>query len=127
MSCKRITKKADIVCVGNLDELITLYTRDIQPPTNVKYTEKLSGGIDVWAMVKTTAGTEIFDSTNQLIGNATHQFIIRYDDTITAEHWLEFDTRYFDVLDIEKLNENKRFMILRCSERGKTSSRVNLV
>lgn len=128
MSCnRRIKQKADKVCIGSLNSRIIIYDRDItaSSTSSVSYTETLSGAVTVWAMVRTITGKDIFDGVN-VIGTATHEFYIRYRDGITAAKWVEYNSKYYDILSVENLNEENGFLKLNCNIRGEKNKTANL-
>jgi head-tail adaptor len=127
---KRIEKK---VCIGSMNKLIRLKVRSLTPPLGdtPDFGETFSQLVDVWAMVETIVGEEIFDDSNvrRLI---THDFYIRYLQDITFELWLLYPAQigntkelYFDILKVENLNMENEFLKLRCSDRGDATKQVN--
>lgn len=98
---------------------ILIQSRDIAPPDfdSPDFDETFSAGDPVRAIIKTLRGKTFFDgvSTDQLI---THEFCIEYRPGITAEVWVEYDGRRFDVLQVENCCEANKRLILMCSERG---------
>ncbi|GAH16987.1 unnamed protein product [marine sediment metagenome] len=126
MSCKRITKKASKVCIGDLNKKILLYDRNIKASsTDTKFDEDLDNVISVWSMIKTNSGKDIFDGT-EIIGSATHEFYIRYRTDLTNESWLEYNSNYYNILSFENLNEESDFLKLNCAIRGDKTKKVNL-
>lgn len=124
--CVSIKKPLRSVCIGDMRDKVTLQTRTITPPTNgsVDFTEVFNADNIVWAMVETREGKEIFDGTN-LKGVATHYIYIRYIPNTTFEKWVKFNCKYYDIIDIQDLDERHEFYLLRCSERGTTSNLSN--
>jgi SPP1 family predicted phage head-tail adaptor len=110
-----------------MNQLIKIHVRTITPPSDdgVDFGEVLSGTQEVWAAIHTTNGSEVFDGTN-LLGIATHIFYIRSLTNQTAEDWVEYNGEYYDILNVEDLNEEGRFQALKCNLRGSTSQPVNL-
>ena len=127
MSCnRRIKQKADKVCIGSLDSRITIYDRGITPSsTGTGFSEELSGAIYPWAMVKTTSGKEIFDGVD-VIGTVTHEFIIRYNSSVTAANWIEWKSEYYNILSTENLNGKGEFLKLFCNIKGSKNKTANL-
>jgi len=125
--CITIKKPKQGICVGDMRDRVTVYVRTATPSrTNgVDLSEVLSSAVTVWAAVTTKEGKEIFDGTN-LKGVATHWIYIRYLSGLTAEKWVEYNGEYYDIIDVQNLDERGDFMLLRCSVRGTTSNPVNL-
>lgn len=98
---------------------ITLQNRDISAPIfgSADFDELFSGDQDVQAIVNTERGKTIFDgvATDRPI---THKFCIEYLSGVTAETWVSFNGRRFDIVDVENCCEENRVLILRCTERG---------
>ncbi len=102
MSCKKITGRNRQVCIGSLNKFITLKKREITEPAQdfVDFTENFSDIASVWANVKTVSrGEIIFDGTNTA-RQVSHQIYIRHLD-ITAEIWVEYEGKLYDILSIE--------------------------
>lgn len=110
-----------IVCAGDLSSLVTLQNRDIVEPIfgETDFAEEFSGDSKVWAKVVTVAGKTFFDQVNADVA-LTHEITIRYDPTVTAETWVQAESRRFDIVSVEDLEERHEFMLLRCVERGDT-------
>jgi len=125
--CKKIYRQIKRVCIGSLNELIKIKVRSITPPVggSVFYGEDFQNIMDVWAMIETKNGLVTFDSTNTA-QNVTHQFYIRYISDVTFENWLEYKGKYYNILTVNNLNEENRFYMLQCNERGSKDIEVNL-
>lgn len=125
--CKKIYRQIKRVCVGSLDKKVKLKIRAIAPPSgsSAYYGETFTDFMTVWAMVETKNGLVTFDSTNTA-QNVSHQFYIRYIPDITFEKWLEYDGKNFNILTVNNLNEENRFYMLQCNERGDADVSVNL-
>jgi len=124
--CQQVRRKNRNVCIGDMRDKIILQSRTITPPSagGSDMTEAFVTTKTVWALVETRQGVEIFDNSN-LVGIATHYFYIRYSVGVTAETWIQFKSKYYDILDIQNLEERDEFMLLRCNERGSTSRASN--
>lgn len=98
---------------------ITLQNRDIQVPEfgSVDFDEAFSGDTNVQAIISTERGKVLFDgvSTDNPV---THKICIEYISGVTAETWILFDGRRFDILDVENCGEQNKCLVLRCNERG---------
>jgi SPP1 family predicted phage head-tail adaptor len=109
-----------------MNQQITLQNRSIQAPSgsSVDYDEDFDGDNVVWALVGTVSGETIFDSTNieQIV---THKFYIRFVSGITSETWIDYNGEKFDILDVENMDENDSFLLLRANSRGDNTVSVN--
>ena len=127
-ACKNIRRKKRRVCIGDLDELITLQDRDIASPIfgSVDFGEDFSADNVVWAMIETVKGGTIFDGVEEA-DKLTHKFYIIFDASVTAETWIVFGSpsRRFDILDVENLDERNEFMLLSCADRGLASQEAS--
>lgn|SRR5512139_1880929 len=107
------------VTTGELNKQVTLQNRAIVPPIfgSADFDESFSTTATVWASIKTKAGKTIFDGVNQDV-RITHEIIIRYDSTVTAETWIEFEGKKIDIVQVEDINEEHAFLRLLCNYRG---------
>ena len=125
--CEKIQIKKRQACIGDLIHEITLYDRVITTDNNgdVDYALTFENSVFSWAAVSTLSkGQDIFNGAN-LLGVATHIFYIQHIDGLTAEKWIQFDNRNFDILSIENLDERKDYMALYCNERGSKDNATN--
>lgn len=118
-SCTKIKGRNRQICIGDMQHRIKLQSRSLSQPffEDVDFDENFQDQSEVWAMINTVSGKTLFDGVNQDI-NITHEVYIMYDLSVTAETWIEYDGRRFDILKVENLDERKQFMRLICSERG---------
>lgn len=116
---QKIQRKKRQFCLGDMDEQILLQDRGIGEPFfgSVDFTEDFTNNDKVWAAIKTVSGKTFFDGVNTET-NITHEFWTRYDVNVSSETWIEFESRRFDILDAQDLEERHEFMILICAERG---------
>jgi len=117
--CFKIYRKIKRVCIGSLNKTIIIHTRSIANKLGqyIDFTETFSDPVTVSAMVETVSGITVFDEVNQE-HVVSHNFYIRYIANFTSEKWIEYDGRYFNILNVDKLNEDNRFLKLMCEERG---------
>lgn len=125
--CVKIQKKIKGVCVGDLSTKITLCTRTISAPalSSVDYGETFTEVKTLYALVDTTRGLQTFDGVN-ITNPYSHLFYIRYDASVTFEYWIKYNSEYFRIIDVENLNEENRFLLMRCTKRGSTAINANL-
>ena len=107
------------VCIGDLDRLITLQTRNLTASLTATDASELFVDTpgNVFAMIKTVSGETFFDDVGTE-RDVTHHFYIYFDETITSEIWILFNNERFDVLSSEDLDERHEFMLLRATNRG---------
>ena len=85
--CMPIRKKRRNVCIGDMEDEITLENRAIQAPEfgGVDFDEKFTAIAEYsWALIETVRGKTFFDGTG-VEEDVTHWVYINYDVTVTAE------------------------------------------
>lgn len=118
--CTPIHKKRRNICIGDMEDEITLEDRAITPPDfdSTDFDETFTTNATVWALIQTVEGKTFFDgvSTEE---NITHWIYINFDVTVTAETWILLsDSRRLDIIRVEDLDERNDFMLLHCTDRG---------
>ena len=106
-------------CAGDLNQFINLQQRDIQPGV-IDHGQAFTTSWTVRAAVQTlttNGALAFFDGVNTST-TPTHLFVIRYVEGVTAEHWIEFDGRRFDILNVEPVDERREFIRIIANERG---------
>lgn len=119
MAKEVIKRKHRVSCIGDLSERVKLHNRALQVPEFEGYdvSEKFSGTKTVWANVRTVSGQTFFTGASIDVG-LSHEIIIRYDESVTSETWIEFNNNNLKIVSVENLEERNEFLRLRCSERG---------
>jgi head-tail adaptor len=133
MTCrKKITRKADKICTGDLDQRIKIQTRT-KLANNDGAAEAdllISNFVDVWTMQQSTNGEEAFDSTNT-IKVITDRFYIRYRKDIDITNAIlkseGGDSIRFKIIDIENINGRNEFLLIRASRRGDGTLKNNFL
>ena len=119
--CVTIQRKHRKPCIGDLDKEIKLQGRAITPPVFgvPDFDESFTDNDTVWASINTLGGKTIFDGVSQ-DSAVTHEFVIRYDSTVTTETWIEFEGRRFDIVPngVQDWEERHEWLSLLCAERG---------
>ena len=98
---------------------ISIQSRAIQPlsvsslDAGINFKEKYA----VDALISTPRGSVLFDGAGT-DNPITHIFTIKYQPCITAEDWIVYDYRKFDILDVENCGECNKIIVLRCKEKG---------
>lgn len=125
MGCKIRVKKRRY-CLADLDKLITIQARAIQPPQqdSPDYTEAVQDQITVYASIKTVSGESIFDGTNTEV-DVTHHFVIQYLGGLTFENWVEYADIKYRILEVENIDERNEFYIIRATKRGANTLNAN--
>jgi len=124
--CIPIQRKITKICVGSLNRLASIFTRDIDAPidpmdTLVDYRENFTLVTKVYSMIETISGQVIFDDIS-IENTPTHNIYIRYISGITQENWItDSDNTRYNILNVIDLDHNKRFMQLSCVVRGDAS------
>lgn len=114
------------VCIGDLKSIITIKRRTLSTPDldGVDYDLNFENKQDVYAMLVTKSGTQIFDGTS-LLGVATHYFYIRFMDDLSLSCWVEHQDKNYKILDIEDIDERNEWLILRCAKMGDSTINAN--
>lgn len=119
-TCNPVRKKRRNVCIGDMDDRVTLENRAITAPEfeGVDFDETFTPNPPVWAMVRTVKGKTFFDGVGTEI-DITHEVGINFDATVTTSTWVTLeDGRRLDILQIENLDERSDYMMLDCTDRG---------
>jgi len=125
--CK--TKRVPVIeiCAGDLRHTIQVQTKSLDSPdgTNVDFDVSLTKTINVRAMIETVPNESIFDGTN-VEQSVTHKFYTRFIPGITFQNWVKFRDQFYAIVAAENLQEENKFMLLRCNVRGDIKNQVNL-
>jgi len=127
--CKNIRGVKRGICIGDLDVKIKVQVRTLNAPeSGTDFDLTFADEKEVWAMVKTVRGTELFDGVS-LTNAYTHEFYIRYssDFTIDAQNWLEWKNEKYDIVDVENLDERNEFLLLKAIKKGDKDINANKV
>lgn len=123
--CAPIRKKRRNVCIGDMEDEVTLENRDIQAPDfdAVDFDEEFTApNPPAFALIETVRGKTFFDGTG-VEEDVTHWIYISFDETVTSETWVKlYDDRRLDILRVEDLDERSDFMLLHCVDKGATEA-----
>lgn len=128
MGCRAKYKSKNfyLACNGDLKHYISIKSRNIVAPysDSPDFTEDFPDAYNAWAAIETKNGITVFDGTNteRII---SHIFIIRHIDNLTAEYWIYYKDRAFDILKVEPIDEWPLYTRLYCVERGTKDLPVN--
>lgn len=113
--------------IAKYGDSIILQGREIVAPQGeeVDYTLTFADQDTVLAVISTSRGETVFDSTNTE-RDVTHRFVIMYVSGVTSETWIEYNGSKFDILDVENISEQNKILILRAAKRGPKTSDINL-
>lgn len=119
-------RKSRVPQVGDMRILISIHTRAISEPNfnTAKFSQQYTPLTTVWAKVDSVTGKKYFSGV-QLKENTTEFFTIRYRDDITSEKIIEYDGKYFEILDVLDPEKRKRFLFIQCKEKGATTKKAN--
>lgn len=104
-----------------------LQTRSIKAPNfgSVDFSQDFQqkvpfiGAIDTGQIGKTT-----FDGTS-IEQRITHIIYLEFIENVTAEDWVLYDNRRFDIINVEDVGELNGILKLECNERGTISNSAN--
>lgn len=119
--CISIKTKKRVVCIGDLEHVITIENRAIAAPvfSTVDFDETFTApNPAVRAAINTVRGKTFFDGVSTET-DITHDIYINFDAAVTAETWILLDDgRRLDILRVENLDERSEFQLLECNDRG---------
>jgi hypothetical protein len=122
-------KRFERIDIGSMNSRITVYNRNIAPPSgpnDIEFLEKLTNGKGLWAMFDSVNGVTVFDrtGTEKII---THIVYLRYTPNfiITSETWLSYQNDYYRILKVENFGNENRFIKMFCVRLGTTDYDVN--
>lgn len=126
--CNTIPKKKDKICIGDLDSFIKIQIRTkITPgPGETVATMEVTDDLEVWARHDSSKGEVVFDSSN-MEQVSTDKFYIRFIPNISVVNSLEKNGKRYKVIDIEDLNGNEEFLLIRTSRRGSSAIPNNYI
>jgi SPP1 family predicted phage head-tail adaptor len=121
--CRKIKFYNTGICIGDLNRKINIYTRKIKAPNflntqGVEFTEQFDLVITTWSAIQPTKAINVFAGLNTDLKDKTHDIYIRYRDDINSSQFIQFRDKYYDILKVENLDENKRFLKLECKQTG---------
>ena len=117
--CQNIRRRHRKVCIGDLDTLIDLQTRELEEPdfNSPDFDETFTTVSSPWSLVETVQGKNFFDGVDTDTP-ITHRIYIEFDSTVNAQIWVLLNSRRLRILDTEDLDERGEFLLLICTDRG---------
>lgn len=119
MGCRKIPKKADRICIGDLSKSIKIIDREIEP-ADVSHTINFDDYVTIRARVDTRRGGAFFNGVNTEDA-PTHYFYVRYGVEVEKNYTIELNNSYYLVSDVENLNEESRFLKISATKNGSKS------
>lgn len=116
---------------GDLKHRIVLQEREITAPVfgSASFTEEYQPGVEVWAGVKTVnlhgSGRRFFSNVNPEEEQPTHEFIIRYRNSVTSETRITWKGKYYKILSVQDPNEDGQYLELSSRILGNTDKQAN--
>jgi len=121
MACKKTKPKKLKICRSAFNKTVVIQDRAIQNPgqNSVDYSMKLTDTLTVRAMVETVSGVTQFDGTNTE-RDITHRITVDYkaNAVISAENYARIGQTELDIVTVENVNEDNKYLRLRCALRG---------
>lgn len=112
--------------VGDLKWWITLRDRALKGVVSGEsFTEEFTDKpLDVQAKIETLTGKTVFDGSG-IERAVSHRFVIRYDEAVTNQTWIEFKAKNFNIVTFENVDEEDEWLVLLVEERGASDKVVN--
>ena len=123
MACRKISRKADRICIGDLKKPIKIINRKIET-SEVSHTMDFSDYVSCRARIDTKQGGQFFNQVNT-DDAPTHIFYIRYGYTVEMNYTIELNGNYYLVRTVENLNEENRFLKISCTKNGPKTKQAN--
>jgi len=121
--CDKKRFKRTLLCAGDLRHKLTLQTRALQylSPDQTSPEEEFKDVLKLSCAVETVSGTSKFAKVN-INDDASHLFYVRYSKTVADievnNNFILFEGRRMKILEVTNNDEDKRFIIIQCTERG---------
>jgi head-tail adaptor len=124
--CKKIRSQKRQPCIGDMRDQIGIYVRNIITPigNSTDATELLTLIYSPWAQLETVSGQEFFDEHNILIV-PTHVWTMRYLPGIDINHWIFFQSQWYNIIDVNDTEERHISLIIRTCVEGNFEKPVN--
>jgi head-tail adaptor len=116
------------VCIGDLNRKVVFWNTKLKGTANQTpvLSQDLINKVQKRAKVKTASdGTTVFDGVNTFTA-ATHIFTTRFAVSLKTKNIIEYDERYFGILDVKDPDEEKEWLIFTCNEHGDKTKNANI-
>jgi len=120
---KQICNIQSAVCIGSMKFPIQIINSEINPEA-IGFTINFDDFVTTYAAIQTRTGVETFDGSN-ISHNLTHIFYIRYGIEVEALYHIRYNEKFYIVMDVEDMGEEKRFLKLTTTERGVTINKAS--
>lgn len=107
--------KCDYVCARDLRHKVTLQQATVALDSFGQPTETWATWSTAWASISQLTGREL-SYAQQINGEITHEFRLRYRTGIMPTMRISFDSRTFGILNINNVNEENVELRLLCKE-----------
>jgi SPP1 family predicted phage head-tail adaptor len=124
--CKVKQRTHKRVCIGSLNHKIEIYVRSIKAPAkgSVDFSDNFTLKKKVWAMVDTVSGETRFNASNiEMV--VTHHFYIRYIPNVDIVDVILHGGLRYKIVNVENLNNENYFLVIKASDRGDATLPVN--
>lgn len=112
------------ICISELNKKAVIVLRELRPPkqgqteSSVRFTNLYTAGFKI----TTVQGSRRFNGVN-INKNTTHVFICRFSPRIenlggAGEHFIHYKSKYYRIGPITNIDEQNKYILFQCSERG---------
>ena len=122
--CTLVKFKHRRICIGDLNRVVSLMTRTLDAPQSSVDFGHTFTDLTTWAALATVKGKDVFAGTN-MSTLISHIFYVRYRSDVTAEWWIKYKSKNYDIVDTENLEERNEFLAIFCNVRGASDQPVN--
>jgi head-tail adaptor len=115
-------------CIGDMDSKINLFYKGLTY-VNDESAEAETQAIfkkDVDAKVTSYRGGRGFDGINML-STPTHFMYIRYIEDFSGEYLIQFNRKWYDIIDYINLEERNRFIMITVREQGRVEQKASFL
>ncbi len=115
-------------CIGDMDSKISFFYKGLAYVNDESAESKTQALFkkDVDAKVTSYRGGRSFDSIN-MSNNPTHLMYIRYIEDFNGEYLIQFNDKWYDILDYLNLEERNRFIMITAREQGKVEKKASFL
>lgn len=118
--CKNISKSRSKLCVGSLKTSVVIFDRNQKAPVDGEsHSEEYSNPRPVKAQVETKGkGVDVFSEVSGDFVTVSHVITMRFMSNLTSENWVQFGGINYDILKVENIDEENRYLRLYCALAG---------
>ena len=129
MACEKIKRPKGQICVGDLDQEITIMSRTKATNNigNIQPTINSADVYTVWAAQDVSSGYRSFDSSNDPDQKpTTDKFTLRYIAEVDITYIIESEGILYEIVNVQPLRR-KEFMVIRCRRKGDETVAINFI